>query len=199
MADAVPEIAAPIPGALPGQRTELLALQQREQAAVAAVRGARGGYLPKVSAFGSLDYDRGWESGGDGSSYAAGALVQWDVWDGKLTRAKVSEARAHLEAIQEETRKLRLAIDLETEQARLNLQAARERLAVTETVVTLAEEGVELTRARFEQGLALATQLFDAETALTEARVRRAEAEADRRIAVAALRRALGLPQLDAP
>jgi hypothetical protein len=29
--------------------------------------------------------------------------------------------------------------------------------------------------------------------------VRRAEAESDQRIAVAALRRALGLPQLDAP
>jgi len=38
---------------------------------------------------------------------------------------------------------------------------------------------------------------MDAETALIGARVRRAEAEADRRIAIAALRKALGLPQLD--
>jgi outer membrane protein TolC len=53
-----------------------------------------------------------------------------------------------------------------------------------------------LTRARFEQGLALATQLIDAETALTAVRARRAEAEADQRIAVAALRKALGLGQL---
>jgi hypothetical protein len=54
-----------------------------------------------------------------------------------------------------------------------------------------------VTRARFSQGLALATQLIDAETALTAARVRRAEAEADERIAVAALRKALGLPQIE--
>ena len=40
---------------------------------------------------------------------------------------------------------------------------------------------------------------IDAETALTSARVRRAEAEADQRIAVAALRKALGLSQLDTP
>ncbi|HRZ39207.1 MAG TPA: TolC family protein, partial [Candidatus Paceibacterota bacterium] len=52
------------------------------------------------------------------------------------------------------------------------------------------------TRARFEQGLCLASQLLDAETARTSARVRPAEAEADRRIAIAALRKALGLPQL---
>jgi outer membrane protein TolC len=39
--------------------------------------------------------------------------------------------------------------------------------------------------------------LIDAETALVAARVRRAEAEADRQIAVAAVRKALGLPQLE--
>lgn len=54
-----------------------------------------------------------------------------------------------------------------------------------------------LTRKRFEQGSVLSTQLLDAETALLSARVRRAEAEADQRIAVAALRKALGWPQLE--
>ena len=38
---------------------------------------------------------------------------------------------------------------------------------------------------------------MDAETALVTARVRRAEVEADRQIAIAALRKAFGLPQLD--
>jgi outer membrane protein len=63
--------------------------------------------------------------------------------------------------------------------------------------VAQASESASLTRARFEQGVALSTQLIDSETALVAARVRRAEAEADQRIAVAALRKALALPQLD--
>ena len=58
-------------------------------------------------------------------------------------------------------------------------------------------ESANLTRARFDQGQSLAAQLMDAETALIAARVRRAEAQADQRIAVAALRKALALPQLD--
>jgi outer membrane protein TolC len=91
---------------------------------------------------------------------------------------------------------VRLAIDLEIEQARIGLNESTERLQVTEKAVAKAAESVELTRARFEQGLCLASQLLDAETALTGTRVRRAEAEADRRIAIAALRKALGLPQL---
>ncbi len=124
-------------------------------------------------------------------------MLQWDLWDGKLTRAKVAEANANLESAREEQRKLRLALDLEVEQARLDLNAANERLSVTEQAVAQAAESASLTRARFEQELALSKDLIDAETALVAARVRRAEAEADRQIAIAALRKALALPQLE--
>ena len=81
--------------------------------------------------------------------------------------------------------------------SRLDLQAAAERLAVSSKTVEQATESASLTRNRFEQGLALPTQLIDAETALVSARVRRAETESDERIAIAALRKALALPQLD--
>ena len=147
--------------------------------------------------FGSLDYDYGWKYDNGGGSYTAGAMLQWDIWDGKLTRAKVREARANLDSAREEQRKLNLALSLEADQARLELKAATERLAVNSEAVALASQSAEMTRARFEQGSALATQLMDAETALVGARVRRAEAEADQYIAIAALRKALGLAQLD--
>ena len=196
VADTAPTVTAPDSGDF-SRRAELAAARQRERAAEEQVRGAKGGYLPRVSAFGSLDYDYGWKFDNGGGSYTAGALLQWDIWDGKLTRAKVREAKANLESAREEQRKLRLALDLEVEQARLELKAANERLGVTDQAVAQASESARLTRARFEQGLALSTQLMDAETALVAARVRRAEAEADQQIAIAALRKALALPQLD--
>ncbi len=198
VASSAPEVPPP-PDTLPPRRPELIALEQQIRAAELAVRGARAGHYPRLSAFASLDYDRGWETGGDGRSYAVGAQLQWNVWDGRETRARVAAASAELQALEEQARKVRLDIELEIEQARLNLREANERLAVTETALAQAAESVTLTRARFEQGLALTTQLLDAETALTIARVRRAEAEADRRIAIAALRKALGLPQLETP
>jgi outer membrane protein TolC len=151
-----------------------------------------------LSAFGSLDYDYGWEYDSDGSSYTVGALLQWDIWDGNSTRAKVREARANLESAREEQRRLRFALDLEAEEARLALQSAEERLAASEKAVAQAEESVTMNRSRFEQGAALSSQLIDAQTALVAARVRRAEAETDQRIAIAALRKAYGFPQLDA-
>jgi outer membrane protein TolC len=194
--DTAPVISAPDAEDF-SQRPELAAARERESAAQAQVRSSKSGYQPRVSAFGSLDHDYGWVTGGDGNSYTAGVMLQWDLWDGFSTRAKAREAKANLESAREEQRKLRLALDLEVEQARLELKAANERLAVSSKAVEQAEESASLTRNRFEQGLALSTQLIDSETALVAARVRRAEAESDQHIAIAALRKALALPQLD--
>jgi outer membrane protein len=198
VADTAPIVRAPNSGSV-AQRPELAAAHQREKAAQAQVGGSKSGSIPRVSAFGSVDYDYGSVTGGDGKSYTAGVLAQWDLWDGFSTRAKVREANANLESSREEQRKLRLALDLEVEKARLDLKAADERLAVSSKTVEQAAESASLTRNRFEQGLALSTQLIDSESALVAARVRRAEAESDQCIAIAALRKALALPQLDSP
>lgn len=184
---------------VPAQRPELAASAQRLRAAEAEWRRAAAGYHPRLSAFGSLDYDYGSRTERDGRSYTAGVLLQWDLWDGAGTKARRAEARAGLAAATEADRKLRLDLAFELEQARLALREATERLDVTAKTIAQATESVELTRARFEQGLALATQLIDAETALVTARVRRAEAEADQRIAAAAVRKALGRPPLETP
>jgi outer membrane protein len=179
------------------RRAELAAARERESEARSRLRSERGGYQPRVSAFGSLDYDYGWVTGGDGQSYTAGILLRWDLWDGFSTRARVRQAAAELESVRAEEQKLRLDLALEADRARLELQAATERLAVSGKVVASATENARLVRERFEQGLALSIQLIDAETALVGARVRRVDALSDQRIAVAAVRKALGLPQLD--
>lgn len=196
VADTAPTLTAPAAGTL-ANRPESAAAAERARAAESQVRSAKSGYIPRVNAFGSLDYDYGWVMNGDSKSYTGGVLLQWDIWDGRLTRAKVSEARANLEAAREQERKVRLAVSLEAEQARLDLEQARQRLQVGERTVSQAEESLSLTGKRFAEGAALATQLIDAQTALTSARVRRADALADVQIATAALRRALGLSILE--
>jgi len=194
--ETAPAPALPKEGDFSG-RPELAASRFREEAAQADFRRAGSGYKPRVNAFGSVDYDYGPRTGGDGTSYTAGVFLQWDLWDGFLTRAKRAEAKANLESTREEDRKLRLALDLELEQARIALREATERLAVTDKVIDQARESVMLIRVRFDQGLASTTQLIDSDTVLIGARVRRAEAEADQRIAIAVLRKALGLSQFE--
>jgi outer membrane protein TolC len=188
-----PSLGVPSTSTAP-QRPELAAAEEMARAAEFGIRRAKAGWKPSVQAFGSVDHNRGAQFDGDGTNYTAGVMVQWDLWDGKLTKGRVAQAEAEVQQAREEARKLRLGIDLEVQQSRLALTEATERMKVTEKTIALAQESVELTRQRYEQGSALASQLIDAETALTGARVRAAEAAADRLIAIATLRRALGLP-----
>jgi outer membrane protein TolC len=194
--DAPPALAVPA-DPTEARRPELIAIREQQRAAEAEVRRATAGYQPRVNAVASLEYNRGWELDGDGTNYGAGVVAEWDLWDGRLTHGRISEAQARLGAVKEEERKLRLAIALEIDQARLQLDEAVERLSVTAAAIAQAEESADLTRIRFEQGRATSTQVIDAETALTSARVQRVGATADRDIAIAALRKALGLPLLE--
>ena len=175
------------------QRPEILAAESMAQSAAARLRQASAGWKPSVNAFGSAEHNRGARFDGSGTNYTVGVMAQWNVWDGKLTRGRVTEAEADYDAAQEAVRRQRLAISLEVQQARIALREADQRLGVSGKGIQLAEESVKLTRDRFETGLSLTAQLIDAETALTSARVRRTEAETDLRVAIATLRRALGL------
>jgi outer membrane protein TolC len=173
------------------RRPELLAARKAVDATERHVRAAFGGHLPRVNAFASYDLDSG-DVNRFADSWVAGVSVDLDVFDGFLTRGKVAEARANLAAVREELRKTELALQLEAKQAQLNLDEAQTRLATTGQAAAQAEESLQITKERYANGLALLTQLLDAETALTAARQRRAAAEADCQIARAALDRALG-------
>jgi outer membrane protein TolC len=61
--------------------------------------------------------------------------------------------------------------------------------------VAQAQESARINRLRFKEGALLASDLLGVENRLTDALVRRIVAETSQRIAVADLRRALGLPQ----
>lgn len=172
-------------------RPELRAAQHAVAIAEQQLAAAKGGYRPRVQAFASYDLDSG-NARHFEDSWLAGVSVELDVFDGFLSRNKVAEARANLEVARQQLRKVELALQLEAKQAALQLAEAQARLDTTAKAVAQAEESLQITKERYAAGLALLTQLLDAETALTAARQRRAAAEADARIAAAALDKALG-------
>ena len=163
------------------------------------LRAARGGRQPTVNAFASYQYDQGWKLDRHGDSWMAGVALDLNIFDGGQTSAKIRQSTSELAQVKEMLRKATLGIGLEVEQARLAHVSATERLSVTDQAVAQAEESASLTRARFEKNLLLTADLIGVEGRLIEARMRRAFAAADERIAVADYRRALGLPLLSNP
>jgi len=195
---ALARLTAPATGDF-SRRPELVGLQERVRAAEAMVRAARGARQPTVNAFASYQYDRGWQLDHAGDSWLAGVSVDLNVFDGGQTGGKIRQATAELEQAKEMLRKATLGIDLEVEQARLAHDEAVERLAVTARAAQQAEESAALSRARFEKGALLTADLIGVEGRLIEARMHRAVAVADERIALAEWRRALGLDPLPQP
>ena len=88
-----------------------------------------------------------------------------------------------------------LALGLEVSQAKLALELARQKQQVTQKRLEQAEESASLTKARFDAGVLLVSELIDSENRLTDARVRHELASSAVQIAIADLRRAAGLPQ----
>ncbi|MCB9655280.1 MAG: TolC family protein [Deltaproteobacteria bacterium] len=176
------------------ERPELASSARAIDQAEAGARAAKGAYWPQIGAFASLMFDHGFIEDGHKLSYLAGVDLRWSVWDGMLTASRVAGAEAGARMAEAQAAQLRIALNLELEQARIKLREAKARVSVTEQAIDLAAESAQLTRARFEEGLAIASQIIDAETELTASQVRNAEAVADFHIALAALVRALGLP-----
>lgn len=177
-------------------RPEIAALTARVAAAAQRTAAARGARRPTVNAFASYQRDHGGRLSGDGDSWTAGIQAEWAVFDGKAAGGAEREALAMLAESEAALVQLNLALALELEQARLGHTFAVEQLHVTATVVSQAEEAARISRERFAAGALLSAELIAVETRLSEARMHRAVATANERLAVAELRRAAGLSLL---
>ncbi len=178
-------------------RSELQSLIHAEEAVLANLRTAQSGNLPTVDGFMSYQYEKGFVDDGDGDSWMAGVKLNYRIFEGFKTSADIAKAKASLAATRAQRKKMELAIDLEVKQAELNYHQAVERMQVTEKMVEQAKESASLSRSRFQEGVILSSDLIDVETRLSDAMVNRSVAKANVRIALADLRRAMGLDQFD--
>ena len=187
-----------VPDALSAaDRPELAAMAATVRAFEAEVDRAGAGHRPTTDAFASYQTETGLEHDGSGNSWLAGVRLNYTLFDGRRTDAALARATARLAGARAEQRKLQLAVELEAEQARLALAQEEERLKVTARMVAAATESARLARLRFQEGVLLASDLIDTENRLTDARISHALATAARAMAVADLRRAVGLTQFN--
>ena len=155
-------------------------------------RLARTGYFPQISVRALLEADRNkFATQGGGNWFIAGGL-RWNLFDGFKTRQQVKMAEAQLEAAKAGKRQLEAAVQLGVRRAHAEVNAATERIAVSQAAIAQAEESLRITRNRYEAGLSSVTDLIRNEVALLEARLRRLMAIHDQRAAAVMLEYAAG-------
>ena len=172
-------------------RPELRAATLMRQIKEQDLRKAKGGYVPTVSAFGSLDADSGGTSDFE-NSYMAGVMAEVNIFDGARTRAAVQAARAELEAARADEEKARLNLRLDLQQAFLGTKEAWERLEVTRKSLETAEEARRIVQEQYQQGAADIAILLQTQVGVTAMQTRNAAVQYDYLTALSNLQRAKG-------
>jgi outer membrane protein len=179
------------------QRPETAAMLQRLKAARAGIGIARSGWYPGVFLAGNYQYalpnPRQFPpTESFVGTWDVGVMASVDVGRWPSVARKTEQAVSQLAQVQEALGQLQDAIALEVIQAYLELKKSAEQIGVAEQIVQQAEENYKIIDKRFKNGLALSTDLLDAELARLEGNLELSQARVDNQIAQAALLRALG-------
>jgi outer membrane protein len=178
------------------RRTELGALRKNQALRNEDIINAKAPYKPSLQAYGGYDVHNSILSHDltdDKYGWIAGVQLNWNLFDGRLTKGKVMEATARYERAGVELDDASRRIELEVRTAFSNFIEADEVLKSQEKVVEEAEEALRLARARNEAGTGTQLDVLSAQTALTEARTTQIQALRDYSVARARLERAIGI------
>jgi outer membrane protein len=174
------------------KRPDLMSMELNLRNAEKSVTMARSDYMPNLNLMGQMDWNSDKIAGTDAKSWAVMAVLQWNLFDGLVTRSKVKEALAtssRMKSLEEQTRS---GIELQVRQAYYNLTASLDRISASASAVQEAEEGLRIVQKRYETGMTTFVDVLGAESALIRARTNALQALYDNNITQAELKLAVG-------
>ncbi len=179
-------------------KANLPALQRLDKLAKAneeSVTTARSGYLPTVAAYGGWGLAKGLTNSFDDSfqGWEIGIKSQWNIFDGRATAGKVSQARSLLQQSRLSFDEAELSAEVAVRRAYSSWQEATELADASKKVTGQAEEAVRLANARYSAGTSTQLDVLQAQVDLTTARTNELQAYYTYVVAVATLRNAMGL------
>jgi outer membrane protein TolC len=175
------------------ERADLRARRSGVDAASLGVRSAWAKHLPSVAAFGTLARHGGSSPWGSGSGdWTIGIGLTWSPFEALSGVGAVRKARAERDAAEALLDDAERRAELESIQARRNVDAAAERVDVADAAQAEAAEALEQARTRYRTGVAPITELLDVQAAATAAHLSLLTAQRDLAVARAALDFAYG-------
>jgi len=178
------------------RRPDLLRLQKLEDAAEQGIISSRSGYYPNLSLYAGYDWAKKAGSNslpGDRNGWVAGLSSTWNIFDGRATAGKVIQARSFVEQTKLALGESQLAVDVEIRRSISTFQEATELAEASKKVVAQAEEAVRLANARYNAGTATQLDVLTSQVDLTTARINQLQAYYSYIVAVASVRKAMGL------
>ena len=173
-------------------RPEFASSQRSLDALGSRVRSQKWLWAPTLSAFGNARAFTYKGFSGDNYAWAAGAQLDWLLFDGGARYAQ-----RHLLEAQRREAELRLAqlrdtVADDVRTAERAVKTKRQAVASAQRALDLSRDSLELTRAQYQNGTALQIDLLTAQDSLVASEVALAQARFDLGLATVQLGRATG-------
>jgi outer membrane protein len=178
-------------------RPEMLKAEADIEVAKYRVQAEESNYYPTVSANGAYNWSTGTAEMGTFkgdvmNSWNAGVMLTVPLFQGGLTRGKISEARASMLAMEAQRDATRQSILLEVNQSYADMESAKIRIEVMESSLQKARENLEIAQGRYEAGFGPYIEVTDAQLSAVNAETDYIQAKYDYYLAEAKLLRAMG-------
>lgn len=126
------------------------------------------------------------------NSWQATLGLSWTFWDWAKTKSSVRQTESQKLQLEKTRKTLEDGIKLELKSAILNLKEAEEKIPTAKKAVNQAEENLRVSEERYKAQVTTSTEVLDAQTLLSQARMNYYSALYDHNLAKAGLLRAVG-------
>jgi outer membrane protein len=179
-------------------RSDLKGMEMRVKAGEAGVSVARAGWFPQIFLVGNYNYARPNQrifptQDIFKDTWDVSISASLDIWNWGATIHQTDQAQAQLAQANDGYALLKDGITLEVTQSYFNFNQSKERISVAQKGVAQAEENYRMTNDKFKSGLALNSDLLDAESALMQSKWNYIQSLVDFNLADARLQKAIGL------
>jgi outer membrane protein len=175
--------------------TDISLLQAEQQ-----IRLAKSAYYPQVNlAYDQIQPGDDWTVSGSALKdvnhiphWQASAVLTWTFWEWGKTNNAVRERLSQKRQLEDAKASLTQDIGLQLTQAGLELSLTEQNIPTTKKAVEQAEENLRVNEERYRAQVTTTTEVLDAQSLLTQARVNYYNALIDHHLAKARLQRAVG-------
>ena len=183
----------PAPAPPASTRDDVVAAELSLESARQAARSADASRWPSLVVSGRYEFHSPTAGGRYGDSGTVFAGIRVPIFESGAVSARVAEAQASARAAEAALSERRRAAQTEVVSARARAEAAASRQVSFEDAREAAGRARQIQQARYEEGAARLSDLLEARSAELRARMGSIGAAADRVLAEANLRMALGL------
>lgn len=175
-------------------RPELEQAEQNVKAYKGALKIAKSGHMPQVSASATQQWsDKNWP-GDENGNWGVGVNVSMNIFDSGVTLSKIHGAEADLKKAEETYRDTVDVVNLDVRTNYLSLREAEKRIKTTELAVEQADEDYRIAQLRYMNGVGTNTDVLDAQVALTQAKTNYTQALYDYNTSKTNLETSIGVP-----